>query len=126
MGIGEHVSFNGFQPTDRLAAFYQRSHLNIVSSRHEASNISMLEAACTGLPTVGTQVGHVADWNPDRAVAVPIADPVALADAIVALLGDRARRDRIGIAARAWTLAHDADWTAQAFDDLYARVVTRR
>ncbi len=125
MALAEHVSFHGFQPTDRLAAFYAHAHLNVVSSRHEASNIVMLEAACTGLPTVGTMVGHVADWDPDLAVGVPIGDPIALADAIVGLLGDRARRETIGEAARAWTLAHDADWTAQAFDDLYAQVTRR-
>ena len=126
MGLAAHVTFHGFQPTDRLAAFYAQAHLNVVSSRHEASNVSMLEAACTGLPTVGTKVGYVADWDPDRAVAVPVGNPIALAAAIVDLLGDRARRERIGRAARAWTVAHDADWTAKTLDDLYTQVVTRR
>src|SRR5262249_39979097 len=124
--IAEHVSFHGFQPSDRLAAFYARAHLNIVSSRHEASNISMLEAACTGLPTVGTRGRHVGDWDPDLAVAVPIGNRSALAAAICDLLDDPARRERTGRAVRAWALDHDADWTAQALDDLYVQAVTPR
>jgi glycosyltransferase involved in cell wall biosynthesis len=126
LGLTDRVTFHGFQPTDRLAPFYARADLNLVSSRHEASNVTMLEAACTGLPTVGTAVGYVADWQPDRAVAVPPRDPEALGSAIVTLLGDPARRSQIGHAARQWALAHDADWTASALEDLYTQVVTRR
>jgi glycosyltransferase involved in cell wall biosynthesis len=126
LGLGGHVTFNGIQPSDRLAPLYARAHLHVVSSRHEASNVAMVEAACTGLATVGTRVGHVADWDPELAVAVPPRDPDALAAAIVDLLGDAPRRTRIGSAARAWALAHDADWTAREFERVYARVLTRR
>src|SRR5262249_42029250 len=73
--VGDRVTFHGWLPTDRLAGLYAAAHLNIVSSRHEASSVTMLEAACAGLATVGTRVGYVADWDPDRAVAVPVADP---------------------------------------------------
>jgi glycosyltransferase involved in cell wall biosynthesis len=123
LGIVDRVVFHGWQPTDRLATLYHRAHLNIVSSRHEASNVTMLEAASTGMATVGTLVGHVADWNPDRAVGVPVADPSALATAISALLDDPGRRQRIADAARRWTLAHDADWTARTFESLYERII---
>ena len=122
LGFDGHVAFHGFQPTDRLAALYARAHLHVVSSRHEASSVAMLEAASTGLATVGTAVGYVSDWAPDRAVAVPVQDPGALASAIVDLLQDRPRRERIASAARAWTLAHDADWTARQFERLYDEV----
>jgi glycosyltransferase involved in cell wall biosynthesis len=121
--LAARVTFHGFQPTDRLAAFYAQAHLHVVSSRHEAAPIVMLEAAAAGLATVGTAVGYAADWQPDRAVAVPTRDPAALANAIAGLLQDPARRARIAAAAREWTLAHDADWTAAQFDAIYAAVV---
>jgi len=119
LGLDARVTFHGFQPTDRLAAFYARAHVNVVSSRHEAANVVMLEAACTGLPTVGTAVGYVADWSPDRAASVPTQNPPALADAIAALLDDAPRRSRMADAARAWAVAHDADWTSSQFEHLY-------
>lgn len=126
LGIRERVTFHGALPTDRVAELYSRAHVNIVSSRHESANVTVLEAACSGLPTVGTRVGYVADWQPDRAVAVPVNDPAALGDAIVAVLRDPERRVRIGRRAREWALAHDARWTAAEFDRLYHEVTQRR
>jgi glycosyltransferase involved in cell wall biosynthesis len=125
LGLERRVTFHGFQPTDHLAAFYARAHLNIVSSRHEAASVVMLEAACTGLPTVGTAVGYVADWSPGRAVAVPTQNASALADAIAELLLDVPRRARMADAAREWAVAHDADWTAAQFEHLYGEICRR-
>ena len=125
LGLELRVTFHGFQPTDRLAPFYARAHLHVVSSRHEAAGVVALEAASTGLATVGTEVGYVADWQPDRAVAAPVGDPHALANAIVGLLQDPIRREHIATAARKWTLAHDADWTADQFERIYAEAATR-
>jgi glycosyltransferase involved in cell wall biosynthesis len=116
------VTFHGVQPNDGVAHFYARAHLHVVSSRHEAAGVVVLEAAAAGLATVGTAVGYVADWHPDRAVAVPAGDPAALAGAISALLRDPARREALASAAREWTLTHDADWTADQFERIYSDV----
>ena len=126
-----HVAFHGVQPTDRVASFYANAHLHVSTSRHEAAGVAILEAACARLPTVGTRVGYLADWASDdsraeRAVSVPIRDPAALADAIVMLLSDRARRSRIGANAHAWATAHDADWTANRFEQIYEDVRSSR
>jgi glycosyltransferase involved in cell wall biosynthesis len=125
LGVDAHVTFHGFQPTEALASFYERAHLNLVSSRHEAAGIVVLEAAAAGVPTVGTDVGFVADWSREkveRAVAVPVGDDAAMAQAVIDLLRDRPRRELIADAAHDWTIAHDADWTAQRFEQLYAAV----
>ena len=126
LALASRVTFHGFQPTDRLTDFYARAHLHVVSSRHEAAGVVVLEAAATGLATVGTAVGYVADWDGERAVAVPTEDHVALANAIADLLHDRGRRERIAASAREWTLAHDADWTAERFETIYSDVATVR
>jgi glycosyltransferase involved in cell wall biosynthesis len=120
--LESRVTFHGFQASDRLAAFYARAHLHVVSSRHEAAAVVVLEAAASGLATVGTSVGYVADWQPDRAIAVPVEDPQALANAIAGLLHDRSRCARLAFAAREWTLGHDADWTAAQFERIYGEV----
>jgi glycosyltransferase involved in cell wall biosynthesis len=126
LDLEHHVTFHGVQPTDRLATFYAGAHVHVTSSRHEAAGVVVLEAACSGLPTAGTRVGYVADWSNDRAVAVTVGDSAALADAVVQLLRDPSRRDRIGSAARAWALGHDADWTAARFDEIYRELVATR
>jgi glycosyltransferase involved in cell wall biosynthesis len=124
LGLDSHVTFHGFLPTDALVPLYQRAHLCVLSSRHEAAGIVVLEAAACGVATVGPAVGYLADWAPDRAVAVPPATPHALAGAILELLRHPAQRARIAGAAHTWTLAHDADWTAQQLERLYTRLVT--
>jgi glycosyltransferase involved in cell wall biosynthesis len=121
--LESHVTFHGVQPTDRLATFYAGAHLHVTSSRHEAAGVVVLEAACSGLATVGTRVGYVADWSPERAVAVTVGDSVELADAVVQLLRDPLRRERLGSAARAWAVEHDADWTAARFEEIYRALV---
>ena len=125
LGLGRHVSFHGFQPTDRLPPFYQRAHLLVVPSRHESAGIVVLEAAVSGLPAIGTAAGYIADWSPDAAYGVPAGDVAALADGIVTLLGDPARRARMAGEAERRARARDADWTADAMERLYRSVRQR-
>ena len=82
-----------------------------------------LEAAASCVPITGTRVGYVADWAPDRARAVPAADPQALSDAIVGLLTDPPACRRLASSAHEWAVAHDADWTAGEFTRLYGDLV---
>jgi glycosyltransferase involved in cell wall biosynthesis len=122
LAVTAKVTFHGYVPGDRLADLYKRAHLFVLSSRHEAAGVVLLEAAVCGLPIVGTRVGYLSDWAPERATAVPSADPKALADAVVELLHDPARRERQADAAAGWALAHDSDWTAHRLEELYSAV----
>jgi glycosyltransferase involved in cell wall biosynthesis len=126
IGVSDAVTFHGFQTSEELAGFYQRSHLLVVTSLHEAAGVVILEAAACDTPTIGTPVGYIADWSPDAAIAVPSRGAEQLADGIDALLRLPNERARIASNARVWTLAHDADWTAAQFDRLYEAVAARR
>lgn len=121
--VDDHVTFHGRLSTMQLVPLYQRAHLHVVSSRHEAANVATLEAAACGVPTVGTAVGYVADFAPSRAVAVALEDARALGDAIAALLNDASRRGAIGQAAGRWVMAHDVEWTAARLDEIYQGLV---
>ena len=122
LGISAHVTFHGFLTSDQLVPLWSRAHLHVVSSRHEAAGVVSLEAAMASVPTVGTRVGHIADGEPHRAVAVPVRDATALASAIEALIDDPIRRSALASTARTWALAHDSDSTASIFDQLYRDV----
>jgi len=123
LDLARHVTFHGLRPVDELPAFYRGCHLLVQSSRHEAAAVAVLEAAACGRPAVGTAVGYVADGAAERAVATPAGDPGALAGAVLALLRDEPRRDRIAAAAARWARAHDADWSAARFEEIYGRLV---
>ena len=125
LGIAEHVRFLGHVAHDALPAVLQGSAVHVLTSRHDAGPVAVLEAAACGVPTVGTDVGHVHDFAAlasPAAVAVHDRSPAALADALLAVLRDPVRRDTLAAAARDWAGAHDAAHTAATFEQLYSRL----
>jgi glycosyltransferase involved in cell wall biosynthesis len=98
------------------------AELLLLSSRHEAGPLVVLEAGISGVPTVGTRVGHIAEWDPDAAVAVPPGDAPALAAAVSDLWLDDDRRMRLGREAQLHAIRDDADNCARLFLALYRRV----
>lgn len=128
LGVADAVRFAGFVPSDELPDRLRAARLHVLSSRHDAGPVAVLEAAACGLPTVGTAVGHVADLaaaTPPGAVAVPVGDAAGLADAVLALLDDPARHVRLASAARTFALAHDRADTVARFDALYTELRAR-
>ena len=119
-GLAAQVRFHDVLPQDRLRPWFERADLLVMSSRHEGAPIVMLEAAVAGVPTVGTAVGHIADFAPDAALAVPVGDDVALADAIARLSDNEDLRLRLARAAQERAICEDADFTAARFRALYA------
>ena len=124
IGLGDHVTFHGFLPQDRVLALLAEADLYVQSSLHEAAGVAVLEAAASGVPTVGTLAGYVADWARTKAVAVGDAIPESLADAILTLHADPDRRRSIAAAARTFAIAHDATFAASRFDQLYQSLAT--
>ena len=122
LGIADAISFHGRLRTEELRPFFRAADLLVLSSRHEAGPVVLMEAAACGVPTVGTAVGHVAEGHPLRALAVPVGDDPALARGIEELLLDDARRHRMGEAALAWARANDAAATARRFSAIYTEV----
>jgi glycosyltransferase involved in cell wall biosynthesis len=106
-GVSDRVTFHGFRTQRETVPIVRAADLMIVSSRHEAGPVALLEAAAVGVPSVGTAVGHLVDWAPHAAVVVPPGDAVALAREIALLL------------------AEDADWTCARIEELYHQVAQR-
>jgi glycosyltransferase involved in cell wall biosynthesis len=126
LGLQAEVGFLGFIPHDQLRPLFDRADILVVSSIHEAGPLVVLEAAIAGVPTVGTGVGHVADFAPDAAVCVPARDAPALADAVEQLAYNEPRRLRIAAAAQDRALRIDADHTCREMLRVYREVVALR
>jgi len=126
LGLSAQVRFCGFLTQAALRPVVEAADIMVLSSRHEAGPLALLEAAVAGVPTVGTAVGHIAEWAPDAAVAVPVADACALAGAVRQLLGDEDLRLQIAKTAHERAVAQDADYTARQFESLYESLTAAR
>jgi glycosyltransferase involved in cell wall biosynthesis len=124
LGLAARVRFHGFLTRRRLRPIVETADLMIISSRHETGPVAVLEAAVAGVPTVGTCVGHIAEWAPRAALSVPVGDWAALAGAIGRMLEDEELRLGIAREAHERALAEDADYTAACFRRLYATLST--
>jgi glycosyltransferase involved in cell wall biosynthesis len=126
LGLSGQIRFRGFMTQRQLRPLVQAADLMIVSSRHEAGPLALLEAAVAGVPTVGTAVGHVAEWAPDAALSVPVGDAAGLASAIGRLLEDEDLRLRLADEAFRRATRDNADYTAARFQTLYAALASHR
>ena len=118
------IHFYGFLTQRELRPIIEAAHVAVISSRHEAGPLVALEAAAVGVPTVGTAVGHIAEWSPTAALAVPCQDAAALAGALESVLADEDLRMRLASAALEHAEQEDADHTARVFDELYRGLVS--
>jgi glycosyltransferase involved in cell wall biosynthesis len=122
LGLETHVRFHDFLPHHELRPWVDQADLLVVTSRHEAGPLVLLEAAVAGVPTAGTAVGHLADLAPYAAAAVPVGDHAALAREIARLLADEDARLAMAAHAQERALAEDADFTSREILALYAEL----
>jgi len=125
LGLGDRFAFLGFRPdaVRVMSAF----DVFCLPSHHEGLPVALMEALALGLPVVATRVGGVAELVTDGvdAVLVPAGEPAALADALVALAKDPARRAAMSRAACARADALDATAAVRAIEAVYREAVGR-
>jgi glycosyltransferase involved in cell wall biosynthesis len=124
--VAHATRWHGLLDRAALRALVEESDLLVVTSRHEAGPVAVLEAAIAGVPTVGTAVGHIADWAPGAAVAVRVGDAAGLAREVGSLLADDPHRLAIAGVAQNLAATIDADHTAGCFERIYEELVSRR
>jgi glycosyltransferase involved in cell wall biosynthesis len=119
LGLEHHVRFHGFKTQRELRLMMESADLLVMSSLHETGPLVLLEAAVAGVPAVGTAVGHFVEWSPAAALAVPVEDCDALANAIRQVLANEELRLRLASEAQRRAMLEDADCTVRAFQALY-------
>lgn len=98
-------------PNYEMPAVYSSADLYVQPSRVEPYGIAVLEAMACGKPTVCSDIGGMRDTVADgkSGFLVPPAEPVALAEKISLLAGDRERLAVMGRAARK-RVEEEFDW----------------
>jgi glycosyltransferase involved in cell wall biosynthesis len=98
-GLGERASFSGTQTGADLDRTYASADLLVHASRAETYGLVVTEALARGLPVIAADVGGLAEALGEGAAGTPPGllvepeDPVALADALSAWLGDAELRE---------------------------------
>jgi glycosyltransferase involved in cell wall biosynthesis len=125
--LGDAVRFHGFQADVR--PFLVGMDAFVLSSVSEGIALTLLEAMAAALPVVATDVGGNREVviPGETGFLVPARDPVAMARALIALLGDRARASSFGAAGRARVASEfTLDATVAAYEALYLELLERR
>ena len=127
LGLLDQVVLAGFRPD--AVAVIAACDIFVLASAWEGLPVAAMEAAALGLPIVATAVGGIAEqFGPTDAVLVPPRDPIALADALEAVIVDPLRRSELSAAARVTAKrfdVHRATETLMARYEQLAGVPTR-
>jgi glycosyltransferase involved in cell wall biosynthesis len=105
LGIAARVHFLGDIADDDLVALFHAADVFVLPAhlRAEALGLSQIEALASGIPCVSTELGTGTSYtnqHGETGLVVPPGDPLALAQAINALLADPQLRQRMGAAGR--------------------------
>ncbi len=119
LSLGDRVMFAGFRRD--VAAALSAFDLVVFPSLWEGTPLTAFEALAMGKPIVATDADGLADILTDGAdaVIVPRADAGAIADAVVALAADPARRAALGAGARRTGARYDIQAFVRKMEQLY-------
>lgn len=128
LGIADRVRFTAWRygPSAMPAVHRALDVLVLASREAEPFGLVVLEAMATGTPVVATAHGGPLDIIEDGRTGdlVPPGDIAAMADAILALVRDPARRARVGALARERVIAHfSAAQYVAGVDAIYRELV---
>jgi phosphatidylinositol alpha-1,6-mannosyltransferase len=115
LGIAPSVCFLGSVSPDELAVCYDkccifampaRTELDALTPRGEGFGIVFLEAMVRAKPVVGPRIGAPAEFirSGEHGLLVDPASAAEVANALIELLEDPARAQRMGAAGREWVL----------------------
>ena len=121
---GQVVWDRRLETPDVVKAF-DGAWLLLLASRSEGTPRVVLEALCRGRAVVGARAGGIPDvvWDGETGVLVDPDRPDEIADALVGLLSDRARAERLGAEGKARSAAWT--YTAEEYADNVVELVER-
>jgi glycosyltransferase involved in cell wall biosynthesis len=120
LGVQDCVQFAGQQT--EIAAWLKRARLFVLCSDSEGLSLALMEAMLCGLPALVPAVGDLGDLvrNGENGYLVVERTPEAYAAPLVELLGDAARLQRFGAAARRLAEPYEFGACAARWDAILA------
>lgn len=121
MRIADRVRFLGKVPHDELRMHYSEAQLHILTSRHEAFGMVVLEAAGCGTPTFGTSVGILKD---EPAFGECFSDARSLSQGIRANLSGRHLENLGQVASETALSKYSIEAVAEQYCSLYQQLIS--
>jgi len=109
--VDGHIKWIRRQPHANLPNYLAGWDLTVIPSVCESFGVAALESSAMRVPVIASDVGGLPDTvlHNETGLLVPSEAPEQLADAIITLLGDSERRQRMGDAGREF-VQRDYDW----------------
>jgi D-inositol-3-phosphate glycosyltransferase len=119
------VTFLGKRSQDTLQYYYSAAQAVVMPSYYESFGMVALEAMACGTPVVASQVGGLAFLVQDgeTGYTVPVDDPQALAERLVALVCNPQLHDRMGKQAAEFARNYSWNLIAERIVELYRQVL---
>jgi len=127
LGVSDSVRFLGFR--DDVSDLMSAADVVVLPSYSEGLPRVLLEAGLMGKPVVSTRVDGIKELviEGETGVLVEAGDHVALAEAMVVLLCDPDRAERMGDAARLRVLtSFSSHQMARETEEIYCRILAQR
>jgi glycosyltransferase involved in cell wall biosynthesis len=125
LNLKEAIRFEGYVGRDALPYYYGICDLFIFHSLAETFGIVLAEAMAAKKAVVSVKnsaIPEVVQHN-QTGLLVPPQDPIAFAEAVIALLSDPERREQMGKRGREYALAHfDWDVIAAQYESVFESV----
>lgn len=122
-GVAQDIKWLGVVDHDDLPAIYRGSDLFVLPSHFEGMSNALLEAMASGLPVVVTDTGGAIELIKGNGLVVKAGDSIALARAIIEILGSH--DGGIAFGARSREIAGTFSWenVARQYLQTYRRVI---
>ena len=127
-GLQNLVALLGKRGQDTLPYYYSAAEVVVVPSHYESFGMVALEAMACGTPVVASEVGGLAFLVLDgkTGYTVPVGDPPALADRLIALLSDDDLHQRLSQQAAEYAREYAWDRIVQRLKQVYWDLLENR
>jgi len=118
LDVERNIHFVGYQQD--VATWLRKSRVFVLTSDSEGLSLSMMEAMMCGLPAVVSDVGDLGDLieHGVNGYLVPRRSPQLLADRLVELLCEEAKRRAFSLAAHRSAMQYEKQATARRWDKI--------